>query len=83
MKMTATISNWGNSQGLRFPKSIMKELSLHVGDKVKILVKNQKIILEPIKEERKKYNIDDLVKKLPKEYKLYEEFDSKVGLEQW
>ena len=66
-----------------FPKSIMKELSLHVGDKVKILVKNQKIILEPLKEERKKYNIDDLVKKLPKEYKPYEEFDSKVGLEQW
>jgi antitoxin MazE len=66
-----------------FPKSIMKELSLHVGDKVKILVKNQKIILELIKEERKKYNIDDLVKKLPKEYKPYEEFDSKVGLEQW
>ena len=81
--MTTTISSWGNSQGLRFPKNIMKELSLHVGDKLKILVENQKIILEPIKQEREKYNIDELVKKLPKDYKAYEEFDNTVGLEQW
>ena len=81
--MTATLSNWGNSQGLRFPKDILKELSLSVGDKLKIFVENQKIIIEPIKEERVKYNIDDLVKKIPKDYKAYEEFDNKVGLEQW
>jgi antitoxin MazE len=81
--MVATISHWGNSQGLRFPKDIMRELSLHVGDKLKILIEDQKIILEPIKQEREKYNIDDLVKKLPKNYKAYEEFENKVGLEQW
>ena len=81
--MTATISSWGNSQGLRFPKNIMKELRLHVGDKVKILIKNDKIIIEPIKQKREKYDIYDLVKKIPKEYKPYEEFQSKAGLEQW
>jgi len=81
--MTATISSWGNSQGLRFPKGIMKELSLHVGDKLKILVEDHKIILEPIRQERETYNIDDLVKKLPKDHKAYEEFDTASGLEQW
>jgi antitoxin MazE len=81
--MTATISSWGNSKGLRFPKDIMRELSLHVGDKLKIVVENQKIILEPIRHEREKYDIDDLVKKLPKDYKAYEEFDAAAGLEQW
>jgi len=81
--MTATLSSWGNSQGLRFPKDIMKELSLSVGDKLKIFVENQKIILEPIKKERVKYSIDDLVKKIPKEYKATEEFDEKFGQEQW
>jgi len=81
--MTATLSNWGNSQGLRFPKDIIKELSLSVGDKLKIFVENQKIIIEPIKKERVKYNIDDLVKKIPKDYKIYEEFDDKIGNEQW
>jgi len=81
--MTATLSNWGNSQGLRFPKDIMRELSLSVGDKLKIFIENQKIILEPIKKERVKYNIDDLVKKIPQDYKSYEEFDNKIGNEQW
>jgi len=81
--MTATLSNWGNSQGLRFPKDIMRELSLSVGDKLKIFVENQKIIIEPIKKERVKYNIDDLVKKIPQDYKAYEEFDDKIGNEQW
>ena len=78
-----TISNWGNSQGLRFPKCIMKELNLSIGDKLKILVDNQRIILEPIKKQREKYDINDLVKKIPKDYKVYEEINDKTGLEQW
>ncbi|MEA3553051.1 MAG: AbrB/MazE/SpoVT family DNA-binding domain-containing protein [Campylobacterota bacterium] len=94
--MTATISSWGNSQGLRFPKDIMKELHLSIGDKMKVLIENQKIVLEPIKQSREKYDINDLVNKLPKvanndceanfprkNYKAYEEFDNKVGLEEW
>ena len=81
--MTATISSWGNSQGLRFPKDIMKELSLSIGDKLKVLVQDQKIILEPVKKDRVKYDISQLVSKLPKDYKATEEFNDKVGLEQW
>ncbi|CAA6803061.1 MAG: Transcriptional regulator/antitoxin MazE [uncultured Sulfurovum sp.] len=81
--MTATISTWGNSQGLRFPKDIMKELQLSIGDKVKIFIENQKIVLEPIKKERKKYNINDLVQQLPHDYKAVEEFSHKMGKEEW
>ena len=81
--MTATISTWGNSQGLRFPKNIMKELQLSIGDKVKVFIENQKIVLEPIKKERKKYNINDLVKHLPQDYKVSEEFTYKMGKEEW
>jgi len=40
--MTATISSWGNSQGVRFPKNVMKELHLSIGDKLKVLVKTKK-----------------------------------------
>ena len=36
--MTATISTWGNSQGLRVPKGIMNQLRLSIGDKVNIFV---------------------------------------------
>ena len=81
--MTATISSWGNSQGLRFPKGIMKELHLSIGDKMKVLIENQRIVLEPIRKSRVKYDIHDLVKQLPVNYKTFEEFDNKVGLEEW
>jgi len=81
--MTTTISNWGNSQALRVPKSIMKELNLSAGDKVKIVVENSKIILEPIKEQRVKYNIEDLVKQMPSDYKPHEEFSDISGVEEW
>jgi len=81
--MTTTISNWGNSQGLRFPKNIMRELHLSIGDKVKIFIENEKIIVEPIKQLREKYDIDDLIKKLPKNYSSYEAFDNKAGKEEW
>jgi len=81
--MTATISSWGNSQGLRFPKDIMKELHLSIGDKMNILVENNKIVIEPIKQTRVKYDINDLVNKLPADYKASEEFDTKTGIEEW
>ena len=81
--MTATISKWGNSQGLRFPKNVLKELNLSIGDKVKFLIQNDKIVLEPIKKTRKRYNIDDLVKQIPSDYKPHEEFDNKIGMEKW
>lgn len=81
--MTATISNWGNSQGLRFPKDIMRELHLSIGDKVNIFIENQKIILEPIKTKKYIYNINDLVEQIPKDYSPTEIFDTKAGLEEW
>ena len=81
--MTATISKWGNSQGLRLPKSVVKDLDLSIGDELKIITKDNKVILEPIKKRKKRYNIHDLVKKVPKNYNPYEEFDTKTGLEEW
>ena len=79
--MTATISKWGNSQGLRFPKEIMKALNLVPGDKVKITTQDHKLIIEPIK--KKSYDIYDLVKNIPDDYQPSEVFDSKTGNEEW
>ncbi len=80
--MTTIISKWGNSQGLRLPKSIVKDLDLSIGDKLKITTEDNRVILEPIRD-KKKYNIHDLVKKVPKDYKAYEEFQIKMGTEEW
>jgi len=79
--MTVTISKWGNSQGLRFPKDIMQEIDLKVGDKVELKTKDNMIIIKPIK--RKKIDINELVKKIPDNYKPFEAFSDKVGLEEW
>ena len=81
--MTATISKWGNSQGLRFPKDIMADLHLAIGDKVNIFIENNKAIIEPIKKEKIKYDINELVSKIPKNYKEKEEITTAVGLEEW
>jgi len=81
--MTAIISKWGNSQGLRFPKDMMKELHLSVGDRVNIFIEDNKAIVEPIKKEKIKYSIDDLVSQIPSDYKPQEEFTSAVGKEEW
>jgi antitoxin MazE len=79
--MTAVISKWGNSQGLRLPKSIVEDLNLSIGDKIKITTENNRVILEPVK--KKKYDIRELVKKVPKDYKPHEEFQNQMGIEEW
>ncbi|MBN2963572.1 AbrB/MazE/SpoVT family DNA-binding domain-containing protein [Sulfurospirillum sp. T05] len=81
--MIATISSWGNSQGLRLPKGVIKELHLSVGDKINIVVENEKIVLEPLKASRQKYDIKTLVSKLPKNHQAHEEFNNKSGQEEW
>ena len=39
-------------------------------------------MIEPIKE-KKKFDINELVSKMPKEYKIVEEFRGNVGIEEW
>ena len=81
--MTTKISKWGNSQGLRMPKDLMESLHLHIGDDVNIIVLDGKVILEPIKKEILNYDLNELVSKIPSDYKASEEFDTIVGKEEW
>ena len=40
-----TVKSWGNSQGIRFPKSVLQEAGFSVNDNLTVEVKNGKIIL--------------------------------------
>ena len=46
--MDISLTKWGNSLGIRLPAFVAKKLSLHNGDKVKIEVIGNKVIIEPI-----------------------------------
>ena len=79
--MVTTIQKWGNSQGVRIPKEILKSANIKENERFLIVVKDEKIILE---KEKKKKNIKDLFKNykgdyVPKEF----DFGEKEGKEVW
>lgn len=54
----ATIMKWGNSQGIRIPKGILKKVNLKENDRVEILCSEEEIII------RKKKTFNSLVERL-------------------
>lgn len=48
MSDLATISKWGNSQGIRLPKSFCDQLGIAVGDRVDISLENDQIVIKPM-----------------------------------
>lgn len=57
--MEVKISKWGNSMALRLPKSITDDLKVNEGSILNIIVKENKLVGEPI---RKKYSLTELLK---------------------
>lgn len=82
--MLTTVKKWGNSQGLRFPKTILADAQIDVGDNVNISVQNGKIIIEKVNRVRTSYNLKDLVAKIPENYRTEElGWGAPVGREEW
>lgn len=82
--MLTKVQKWGNSQGLRFPKAILEEARVNVGDEVRVSVRGRKIIIEPVEKVRGKYDLKELVAKMPKDYRVEEvDWGTPVGKEEW
>jgi antitoxin MazE len=82
--MRAKIQKWGNSQGLRISKNLLSDVQLDVGDEVDISVKEGVMIVAPAKRIRGRYNLKDLVARIPKNYQPGEvDWGEKVGKEDW
>lgn len=77
--MQAVIQKWGNSQGVRLPKSILSAANLRENDSVSIEVQEDQITLRKV---RKPMTLDDLFADYSGDYQPVE-FDSgaDVGLE--
>lgn len=78
--MSAKIKKWGNSLGIRVPKTIIDKAKLDENSEVEIEHKNGNIIIIPI---RKKYNLDQLLKKVTKSNLHNEESFEAEGSEVW
>ena len=82
--MLAKIQKWGNSQGLRLTKTLLKDANLGVSDEVDVSVKEGIIIVAPARRIRGRYTLKELVSRIPENYQTSEiEWGEPVGKEEW
>ncbi len=82
--MIGKIQKWGNSQGVRFPKTILEEARVRVGDHVKVWVQGGQIIVEPTSRDRGGHDLADLVSRMPDSYEVEElDWGQPAGKEVW
>ncbi|MCQ2362656.1 MAG: AbrB/MazE/SpoVT family DNA-binding domain-containing protein [Acidaminococcaceae bacterium] len=79
--LTANLQKWGNSQGIRIPKTILDELQWECGDELMIQTKSGRTIIEPVK---KNLTIQELFRDYNGKYEAQEvDWGEKVGKEIW
>ena len=80
--MRSQIKRWGNSFGIRIPKSIMDDLELKDNEEIEIAIINGTITLKPVK--RKRFSLDGLLDVVTRE-NIHDEFKtgSPQGKEAW
>ena len=75
------IAKWGNSLGLRLPKSVALEAQVDEGDTVDVSVKNGAIVIQP---SRPQYSLEQLVAKItPRNRHHEDDWGQPVGHEAW
>jgi len=81
MATSTQISRWGNSLGLRLPKSVAREAQVDEGDRVDVSVKNGAIVIRP---SRPAYSLEELVAKItPRNRHDESDWGTPVGDEAW
>lgn len=82
--MVTTIQKWGNSQGLRFPKLLLEEAQMQLGEEVRLFVEDGRIVVEPVRRVRGRYKLEELLADYPdNENQDIVDWGSPVGDEVW
>jgi antitoxin MazE len=82
--MVTKIQKWGNSQGLRIAKQVLEDAHISIGDDVNVTTRDGAIVISPIKRIRGKLDLQELVSRIPKNYKASEiDWGKPVGREAW
>ncbi len=82
--MVTKVQKWGNSQGLRVSKEMLEQAQIALGDEVRVSVRNGRLVVEPLHKVRGRYQLADLLAKIPKRYCAQEiDWGAPVGKETW
>jgi len=80
--MISKVQQWGNSQGVRLPKNVLDLAHIAVGDEVEIIAGDHHILVKKVS--RAKYDLAELVSRIPKTYKAREvNYGPPIGKEEW
>jgi antitoxin MazE len=78
------IQKWGNSQGIRLPKQVLEDVHLSIGDDVEITARDGIIVIAPAKRLRGKYDLHELISRIPRDYRTGEyDWGKPAGREVW
>jgi antitoxin MazE len=79
--MIAKIQKWGNSLGVRIPKSLAQDAELRDGTSVDLRMENGRLVIVPA---AKKYTLEELVSQITPENRHPEtDWGPPVGKEVW
>ena len=82
--MVTRIRKWGNSQGLRLARQVLEDAHISVGDEVDVTTRDGMIVIAPARRIRGKHSLQELVSRIPKDYKTEEvDWGEPVGREVW
>lgn len=80
---TAALQRWGNSQGFRIPKQLLRELNWKVNDELVLSRQDNKLVIEPV-HPRKRKTIKELFEGYTGTYQTQEiDWGEPVGNEVW
>ena len=82
--MVTKVQKWGNSQGLRISKQVLRDAFISVGDDVDVIVRDGIIVITPVARVRGKCSLRQLVARIPRNYRPEEvDWGAPVGKEVW
>ena len=80
--MVTKIQKWGNSLGLRIPKSFAKEAGVEEGSAVDLFLEEDRLVIRPLR--NKRFKLSDLLSQVSEDNR-HEEIPTgdAVGRESW
>ncbi len=80
--MQTRIQKWGNSLGLRIPRSFAHETGVQAGSAVDLSVQNGDLVVRPVR--RRSYHLSDLLRQVTaKNFHAEVQTGQRVGKEIW